>query len=129
MKFKVIIAGGRDFNDYLMMEAALDYALSKKIKDGYDIEIVSGDARGADSLGVQYANKRGFAVKHFPAEWDKFGKSAGYKRNAQMADYADALYAFWDGQSKGTAHMIVLARQKRLQVHVKYYSTSGGETL
>lgn len=129
MSFKVIIAGGRDFSDYPMLEAALDHALSEKIKTGCDIEIVSGDARGADSLGVQYANKRGLAVKHFPAEWGKFGKSAGYKRNAQMADYADALYAFWDGKSKGTEHMIVLARQKRLQVRVKYYSTSGGETL
>lgn len=129
MSFKVIIAGGRNFNDYPILEAALDHALSEKIKAGCDIEIVSGDAHGADSLGVQYANKRGLVVKHFPAEWDKFGKSAGYKRNAQMADYADAVYAFWDGKSKGTEHMIALARQKRLQVRVRYYSTSGGETL
>lgn len=119
--FKLIVAGGRDFSDYPMLEAALDQALSEKIEAGEVIEIVSGDARGADSLGVQYANKRGLAVKHFPADWNRFGKSAGYKRNAQMADYADALYAFWDGKSKGTAHMIELSRQKALQVRVKQY--------
>lgn len=125
MNFKLIVAGGRDFNDYPMLEAALDHALSEKVKAGEVIEIVSGDARGADSLGVHYANKRGFAVKHFPADWDRFGKSAGYKRNAQMADYADALYAFWDGKSKGTAHMIELSRQKALQVHVRQYVPAG----
>jgi len=86
-----------------------------------DIEIVSGTARGADSLGAKYAKERGYTVKEFAPQWDKFGKSAGYKRNAEMADYADALIAFWDGESKGTNHMINLAKEKNIKIKVVNY--------
>ena len=48
-----------------------------------------------------------------PADWDLDGKSAGFKRNVKMAEYADALVAFWDGESKGTKHMIETAKEKR----------------
>jgi glycerophosphoryl diester phosphodiesterase len=54
----------------------------------------------------------------FPAEWDKYGKSAGYRRNEQMAQYAEVLVAFWDYNSPGTRHMINLAKQYNLEVHV-----------
>ena len=115
--FKVIIAGGRNFNDYQLLCKTCDHMLSKQS----DIEIVSGKARGADSLGERYAKERGYQVKEFPAQWDKFGKSAGYKRNAEMADYADALIAFWDNQSTGTNHMINLAKEKKIKVKVVNY--------
>lgn len=75
-------------------------------------------ARGADSLGEQYAKERGIPVRYFPADWQTLGKSAGYQRNVQMAAYADALVAFWDGQSKGTKHMIDTARRHKLDIRI-----------
>jgi len=69
----------------------------------------------------KYANERGYPIKQFPADWNKYGKSAGYKRNEEMAKYADALIAFWDGKSKGTKHMIDLAKRYGLKVKVVIY--------
>mgnify|MGYP003533449592 CR=1 FL=1 len=115
--FKVIVAGGRDFNDYSLLKEKLESLLKNK----NEIEIVSGKARGADSLGEQYANEKGYPINSHPANWDEYGKSAGYIRNKEMAEYADALVAFWDGKSRGTKHMIDLAENKGLLVRVIYY--------
>lgn len=112
---KTIIAGGREFTDY--------YVLHDCMQDiPWDItEVVSGTARGTDVLGETWgANKRTPVVK-FPANWDKHGKAAGHIRNAEMADYADALVAFWDGKSKGTRGMIETAAKKGLYVKVFRY--------
>lgn len=117
-KFSVIIAGSRDFTDYEVLEKICDKLLVNKISDtNIEVEIVSGGARGADALGERYAKNRNFGLKIFPADWDKFGKSAGYRRNAEMADYADALIAFTFG-TKGTEHMINLAKEKNLATKV-----------
>lgn len=118
--FKVIIAGGRKFNDYPMLEKKVNNLLSRMCKT-HTIHIVSGTANGADKLGEQYANWNDLPIDSYPAKWDKYGKSAGYKRNALMADNADALIAFWDGKSKGTMHMIDLAKSKGLEVKVINY--------
>jgi hypothetical protein len=109
---KVIIAGSRDFNDY--------YSLTKAImKSGLNIEeVVCGMARGVDLLGKQWADERGIYVKEFPADWNTHGQRAGPIRNTEMAKYADALIAIWDGESKGTANMISQARAKNLKVFV-----------
>jgi len=115
--FKVIVAGGRDFADYDLLKSKLDNLLVNRDP----VEIVSGTARGADKLGEFYAKRSQLAVALFPADWDLYGKSAGYKRNAQMADYADALVAFWDSKSRGTMHMINLAKSAGLQVRVVNY--------
>lgn len=116
--FRVIIAGGRDFDDYDLLKRTMDTLL---INISDEIIVVCGKARGADTLGEKYANNKGYQVSYFPAEWDKFGKSAGYRRNEQMALNADALVAFWDGTSKGTKHMIDVARLFGLKVRVKKY--------
>lgn len=116
MAFRVIIAGSRTFEDYKLLKKTMDNLLSQ-IKD--EIQIVCGKARGADTLGEEYAKERGYQIAYFPADWDKFGKSAGYKRNVQMAENADALVAFWDGQSRGTKHMIDIAREKGLKIRIK----------
>lgn len=87
-----------------------------------EIEIVSGTANGADKLGEKYANEKGYLLKKFPADWDKYGKSAGFKRNVEMSNYADALIAFWDGKSKGTKHMIDLAKRYELKVKVVIFN-------
>ena len=86
-----------------------------------DIEIVSGTAKGADQLGEKYAKEKGYPVKQFPADWSK-GKSAGYVRNEEMAKYADALIAFWNGLSKGTGHMIDLAKKYKLKIRICNYT-------
>lgn len=109
---KLIIAGSREFTDYPLLKKTLVPILS------YITEIVSGTARGADQLGEQFALEHDIPIKKFPADWDKYGKPAGYIRNTQMAEYADALVAFWDGKSAGTNHMIELAKKNNLHVSV-----------
>ena len=114
---KVIIAGGRDFNDYDLLKNTCDYLLS----DYDDIEIISGNANGADKLGERYAIENNYKLNSFPADWNKYGKSAGYKRNVEMAEYGSALIAFWDGKSKGTGHMIDIANKNKLNVRIINY--------
>lgn len=109
---KVIIAGSRDFDDYEALKAGI-------IESGFGItEIISGGARGADALGERYAEENSLALSIFPADWDKFGKSAGMIRNKEMADNADGLIAYWDGKSRGTKNMIDIANAKKLNVHI-----------
>ena len=115
--YKVIIAGTRSFADYSLLCSSCDRFLSRKGQT-HDIIIVSGTARGADRLGEQYAKERGYQVQPFSADWEKNGRAAGYMRNADMANYSDALIAFWDGKSRGTAHMINTAKKKRLPVRI-----------
>jgi len=115
---RVIIAGGRSFKDYKRLCDVCDYMLQNQT----DIEIVSGTAMGADKLGERYAQERGYGIARFPAEWDRLGKAAGFIRNEEMAKYADALIAFWDGSSKGTGHMIDLAKKHGLKIKICYFS-------
>lgn len=115
--FKVIIAGGRNFDNYLLLKEKTD----KILKNKNNICIVSGKARGADSLGERYAKEKGFQIKEFPADWNKYGKKAGTLRNAQMGEYADALIAFWDGKSVGTKHMIQYMQNHKKLVRIIYY--------
>jgi len=115
---KLIIAGGRNFNDYSLVKSKLDHLLANHTGV---IEIVSGKAKGADSLGERYAKEHNHTVKEFPADWDQYGKKAGFMRNTQMADYGTHLIAFWDGVSVGTKMMIGLATDKGLKVKVVRY--------
>lgn len=109
---KMIIAGSRrGFTYNEIRRCFLDTKLSVS-------EIVSGCATGVDTFGEQLAKELNIPVKKFPANWDLYGKSAGYKRNKQMAEYADALFAFRYDHSKGTTHMINLARDMGLYVYL-----------
>ena len=110
---KTIIAGSRDITSPTYIPRAVAQATNITIT-----EIVSGGARGVDRLGEEYAKKRHIPIQVFPADWTKYGKSAGYIRNEEMAKYADALIAVWDGESKGTGHMIDLAHKHNLEVYV-----------
>lgn len=112
-QFRVIVAGSRHFTNYSMLTSHLDQILGQKVKT-HKIVIISGCAKGADTMGERYAHDKGFAVEKFPAQWDKFGKSAGQKRNRQMADVADAVVAFWADGSRGTADMIRVAIERRI---------------
>lgn len=109
MGFQVIIAGGRDFADYGLLQAKCDQFFREKPPTA----IISGAARGADTLGARYARERGVPVLEFPADWVRLGKRAGMVRNLQMLDSADAVVAFWDGQSRGTAHYDQRDEEKR----------------
>ena len=114
--FRVIVAGCRDFDNYEVLRDKCDSLLSRK--HDRNIIIVSGHATGADSLGERYARERGYKVELYPADWAAHGKAAGPIRNAQMADNADALIAFWDGESRGTKNMIDTATRQGLSVRV-----------
>ena len=116
--FRVIIAGSRDLEDYELVKAYADFKLSN-IED--EIEIVSGTASGADTLGERYAKEKGYRLKRFPADWDRYGRRAGPMRNRLMAEYADALLAYWNGESRGTANMIEEARARGLKIGIKRY--------
>ena len=113
--YRVIIAGSQSFADYKRLSKKMDFLLSNIDED---ICIIGGEARGASALGKQYATDRKYQYRGFPAKWDAYEKRAGYLRNAEMADNADALVAFWDGISKGTKHMIEIATAKGLAVRV-----------
>jgi hypothetical protein len=110
---RTIIAGCRDiFNGQYVREAIAE--------SGFEItEVVCGGASGVDLLGKDWAEKHKIPVKMFPADWDKNGKAAGPIRNAEMANYAEALVAVWDEYSKGTKDMIDKAKAKGLKVYVK----------
>ena len=99
-KVKLIIAGSRDFQNYPLLCKEVD-----EIRDRIEC-VICGEAKGADTLGRTYAYDNAIPIKSFPADWQKYGSSAGYVRNQQMGDYADELIAFWNGTSPGTKHMI-----------------------
>ena len=109
---RVIIAGGRDIWDADAVCQAID-------DSGFKItEIVCGGAPGVDTMGWRYGVWNDILVAHFPADWDTFGKAAGPIRNAEMAQYAEALIAVWDGHSKGTEDMIKQAVTNDLHIHI-----------
>lgn len=116
---RTIIAGSRTVVDYAVVKRAI--ANSHFIVT----EVVSGTARGVDRFGEQWAAENQIAVKQFKPDWDGLGRSAGYRRNEDMAEYACAvegqpgqLIAVWVNGSKGTGHMIDLAREHGLAVFV-----------
>ena len=121
---KLIIAGGRDFDDEMLaLTEYFNFNAELATPDDMQAvtEFVSGGARGADRVGENIARLLSIPVKQFIPDWDGLGKRAGFVRNAEMAEYADALLAFWDGSSKGTAHMIDTATKKGLIVKVVMY--------
>ena len=124
---RIIVAGGRDFGDYSLLATSLD-----KIFELYqNIEIVSGHARGADQLGEQYAREHDLPCAVFPAEWKRFGKQAGFIRNAHMLENAlkasPLVVAFWDGRSHGTEDMINKARAVGVECVVVSYPKEASE--
>lgn len=118
--FKVVVAGGRDFTNYNLLKEKVDNILSQK-KLTHKILILSGKSIGADCLGEIYALENNLEILSYPADWDKFGKKAGVKRNAEMINDADALIAFWNGNSRGTKYMIDIATKKGKMIRIINY--------
>lgn len=114
---KIIIAGSRDFNDYELLDKEVSSILNSLVGVPMNnMIILSGGAKGADKLGERYSILNKFNLKKYPANWDKYGKSAGFIRNAEMAKLADILIAFWDGKSKGTKDMIDRMSDKKVYI-------------
>lgn len=110
---RVIIAGGRDIMDFWLLADAIE-------ESGFDIQtVVSGGAKGVDTMGEIFASEMNLKLNIYPADWERHGRAAGPIRNRKMAENADALIAIWDGKSRGTKNMIETARKLGLLVYVK----------
>ncbi len=118
MIIRVVIAGCRDYNNYDEAKEYIDFCLTNIRKEN-KIVIISGGASGADALGERYAAENGFEIEKHPADWEKYGRSAGPRRNKQMAQIADYVICFWDEKSKGTHSMIEYAEKFGKPVRVK----------
>lgn len=121
--FKVIVSGGRDFENYAYLTESLDKILAD-IKE--PIIIVSGGASGADILGERYARAKGYEVERHPAQWELFGRGAGHRRNAEMGisvknNGKGMLVAFCDMESKGTSNIIDVAERYNIPYRVIEY--------
>jgi hypothetical protein len=109
---KVIIAGSRGIWSIPWVEDTIKAS-------GFEVtEVVSGGCRGVDEIGEAYAQSEGIPCRVFPADWKANGRAAGPIRNAEMAAYADALIAVWDGKSRGTKNMIDEAKKRGLKVYI-----------
>lgn len=135
--FNVIIAGSRNFNDFYFLQNKCDFLLKNKIKEGYSIRIISGTARGADSLGEKYAYIRKYELIRKPANWNdlsdvnciikynKYGEPynalAGSNRNNEMADIADACIIFNVNKSSGSLDMANICRKRKIPLREYHF--------
>lgn len=113
---KIAVIGSRTFNDKDRLFKILD-------KNRHKIKaILSGGAQGADSLAQEWAKERGFLCMTFYARWrDEYGnfdKGAGFKRNFEIIKNADAVIAFWDKVSGGTANSLEIAEKLNKPVKI-----------
>ncbi len=115
---RVVIAGCRDYDNYDEAKKYIDFCLCDLVREN-EIVIVSGCASGADAIGERYAKENGFEVEKYPADWETYGRSAGPRRNKQMAEVADLVICFWDEKSKGTKSMIDYAKKYDKPVKIK----------
>lgn len=111
---RVIIAGSRTFQGSEEVAAKIDHLLRSCINP----IIISGTASGADKFGERYAASRGYEIERYPADWNKHGRSAGYKRNLEMGEIADVAIVIWDGVSRGSKHMIQIMQKLKKPVRI-----------
>lgn len=116
---KLAIVGSRTFYDYVKFLDTL--RLFNKHPKDFPSTVISGGADGADSLGKRYAKEFNLPYIEFPAEWNKYGKSAGFIRNQLIVDNCDMVLAFWDGESRGTADTIEKAKKAKKPTFIVYY--------
>ena len=112
---RVIIAGSRSIKHGWMVSLAIKQARQQGIDP---IEIVSGGAKGVDTLAEQWAARHDIPCQVMLADWDRYGRGAGMIRNRAMSEQAEALIAVWDGKSTGTEDMIRLMKQADKPVYV-----------
>ncbi|WP_418181338.1 DUF2493 domain-containing protein (plasmid) [Aliarcobacter lanthieri] len=111
---KLAVVGSRSFNNYEILERIIN-----KIAASVNIStIVSGGAFGADLLGKRYAKENNLEYIEILPNWNKYGKRAGYVRNVEIWDNSDLGVAFWDGESKGTAHSFEIAKKQNKTIYI-----------
>lgn len=116
---RVAIVGSRTFTDWPIFCEHVTRELWNPLADSDGPhEIISGGASGADALAKRYAESRGWPYTEFPADWEKWGKAAGLIRNRDIVRAADRVIAFWDGESRGTAHTIATAKTEAVPVTI-----------
>ena len=110
---RLAIVGSRDYPDLEEVRRYLQRVVGKygQARAPHLVTVISGGARGVDTTAAQEARRLGLPVEEIPADWARYGKSAGFRRNHDIIDRATHVVAFWDGVSHGTAHDIDLARQ------------------
>lgn len=118
MEKRIVVAGSRTFDDYEIAKSVIADCL-KTFEGEYTFIFLSGSCKGADALGERYAKEHGYKTELYPADWARYGKGAGPKRNEEMAKNCDAVICFWDGQSRGTRSMIELAQKYNKELFVK----------
>lgn len=116
---KRVVAGCRNFNEYEKAKKYINICISN-IKTKYELIFLSGGCRGADSLGERYAKENGYKIEYHYADWIKFSKSAGPKRNREMAVAADFVICFWDNKSTGTKSMVEYAKKLNKPLRIIY---------
>ena len=107
---KIAVIGSRSFNNYDLLKQKLDTLPQ--------FTLISGGAKGADTLAERYADEKGYTKIIIKPDWSVYGRAAGVYRNQQMINLADEVVAFWSGTSKGTEHSIKMARKKGIPVTV-----------
>ena len=115
---RIVVAGSRDYENYEEAKDFIDICISR-IKEENEIIFLSGGCRGSDSLGERYASENGYRIEKHPADWKKYGRAAGPKRNEKMAMICDYVIAFWDGKSRGTKSMLEYASKANKPVRIK----------
>ncbi len=126
IKSRVIICGGRHFDNYDCLEETMDGLLAEFDLDFDNIEIISGHCSGADQLGEKYAENNNILCSVFPAQWKKYGRAAGPIRNSEMISYASEsdfpiIVAFVSPKTRGTNDTVKKAeKQKFTKILVNY---------
>ena len=118
MTKRIIVAGCRNYTNYEEAKEFIDFCISN-IRKEHTLIFLSGGCTGADALGEKYALENGFKLERYPAEWKKYSKAAGPKRNKFMANLSDYVICFWDGKSAGTKSMITVARKFKKHMKIK----------
>lgn len=120
--FALLIIGSRSIDDYSLFKKKVE-KLTSIIRDKYELVIVSGGAKGVDTLAERYAKENGYRIKIITADWSKYGNSAGYIRNEELHRFIKhfdhrGCIAFWDGKSKGTQHSFELAKKYNTPIRI-----------
>jgi len=115
---RITIGGSRDFEDYEVFSKFVGECI-KDLKPCEKITILSGHCRGTDLMAERYADEMGYGIEIYPADWKKYGRAAGPKRNMVMIENSDAVIAFRDGKSRGTKNLVEMAKKKNIPVYLK----------
>lgn len=118
----IAIIGGRDFDDYNKVKNVVLNYLEDAQTDIKSITVISGGAKGADTLAAKFAHEFHLKINEIIPEWSKYQKAAGRMRNHDIIQESDVIFAFWNGQSKGTKHSISLAKKYKKTCIVTLYT-------